>query len=371
MNNAGAWQGPEKIGPAGIVNPGSHVAASQQFGISQTDVFFIDKNGQLNVNWVVNSGAWGGPGKIGPANFAPAGCALAASQQFGIDQTDVFVIDTTGEMNVSWVLRGGAWGGPGKMVPAAAPTSGLGSNSNYFLSNCGHITGLAVTIDVTQDIKGTNGFGFQVNAYSSSQASDGAQQYCVFTIPGVPQLTAIVDNWYNKSTQVSNGNIQRELASLPNSVLPAGYKLKISLTNDASGNITGAIYQAWDNHGNSIGNTTINMLASGVKQADLAPIVAFQLDFVGDINGARTILASGAGIISYTAATNMSVLNSEPSCVDWTYSTVEAANSVYSPIYSGSSQEFCQSFRYDSTNNVIERKSPVMRKLTTAGVTKA
>lgn len=37
--------------------------------------------------------------------------------------------------------------------PVAAPSAGLGSNSNYFFdSNCQNLTGLSVTINVTQDI---------------------------------------------------------------------------------------------------------------------------------------------------------------------------------------------------------------------------
>jgi len=78
----------------------------------QTDVFVVDKNGTPNVLWVVQAGAWGGPLGIGPAGFAPAGAAVAASQQIGLNQTDVFVVDNAGQLNVSWVDNAGAWSGP-------------------------------------------------------------------------------------------------------------------------------------------------------------------------------------------------------------------------------------------------------------------
>lgn len=245
--------------------------------------------------------------------------------------------------------------------PVAAPSAGLGSNSNYFFdSNCQNLTGLSVTINVTQDITGSDGFGFQINAYSASGDFDGAQQYLIYLSPsGSPQLTAMVDNWQTTSSQLINQ--QLKLAGLPSHTLPAGYRLEISLTNDSSGNVTGAIYQAWDNNGNSIGSTTITLLSiSGVTQVDLAPIVAFQLDFVDYLNGGVTVLSSGAGTINYSASNQMTVLNTEPSCVDWNYVTVESANSAYGPLSSSASHTFTQSFNW--TAATIEKKAKVMHK---------
>ena len=82
VDGAGAWQGPEKIGLTGFANPGSSVTASQQFGINnQTDVFLVDKTGQLNVFWVDSAGVWQGPEKIGPAGFTNPGSTVTAFQQ--------------------------------------------------------------------------------------------------------------------------------------------------------------------------------------------------------------------------------------------------------------------------------------------------
>jgi hypothetical protein len=246
--------------------------------------------------------------------------------------------------------------------PVAAPGAGLGSNSNYFFdNNCQNILGLSVTINVTQDITGSDGFGFQINAYSASKDWDGAQQYLIYLSPkGSPQLTAMVDNWHTTSSQLINQ--QPKLASLSSHTLPAGYRLKISLTNDSSGNITGATYQAWDNSGNSIGTTTITLLSiSGVTQVDLAPIVAFQLNFVDYLNGGNTVLSSGAGTIYYSASNEMTALSTEPSCVDWNYVTVETANSVYGPISSSASHTFTQSFNWSSAG-AIKKQAKVMHK---------
>jgi hypothetical protein len=45
---------------------GGGVAASQQFGLTQTDVFAVNQNGQLTVSWVAGAGEWQGPLEIGP-----------------------------------------------------------------------------------------------------------------------------------------------------------------------------------------------------------------------------------------------------------------------------------------------------------------
>ena len=352
--NAGAWNGPEKIGPAGIANSGCHLTACQQFGInSQTDVFLVDKNGQLNVFWVDNAGAWNGPGKIGPAGNAAPGASVAASQQFGIsNQTDVFLIDKNGQLNVFWVDSAGVWNGPQvKGNPVAAPGSGLGSNSNYLMeSGCNTLSGVSVTMDVQQDITGSDGFGFQLNAYSAKSDYDAAQQYLIYLAPGSGggQLTCMVDNWTASNSQIIN--VQVALASLPSHTLPAGYQLKIELQNDSKNNITGAVYTAIDNHGNSIGTHTIT-----VPAADIDPIVAFQLDFVDYLNGGHTTLSSGAGNIIYSASNQMTPSSSVPSCVDWSYITVETANSAYGTMASSPAQVFTQSFGVAPAGVIISK----------------
>jgi hypothetical protein len=274
-------------------------------------------------------------------------------------------------------------GGPYAVIPA----QGLGSNSNYFLytpappvlepaepkarirvgpgapvfMSCRHLRDVSVHIIVDTDITGTNGFGFQINAYSSSGAYDGAQQYCVLLIPDntSPHLQCVVDNWHTKQQSVFE--FLEPLANLPSNTLPAGYQIIITLSNDAADNINGATFVVIDNHGHTIGNRTISL--SGQPAQDLAPIVAFQVNFVGDINGATTMLSSGAGTMTYTASQPMSVLNTEPACVDWTFKTVEAANSAYSLLPQEPSQSFTQSFGLSANGKVIHKVGQVAHKL--------
>jgi hypothetical protein len=177
VDGGAEWQGPLQIGPTGYAPAGCSLAASQQFGLTQTVVFLVNNIGQLAVFWVDGGAGWNGPGGIGPVGNAPTGACVAASQQIGLNQTDVFLVDNNGQLNVFWLDNGGAWQGPlVRGNPVAAPSAGLGSNSNYFFdSNCQNLTGLSVTINVTQDITGSDGFGFQINAYSASGDFDGAQ----------------------------------------------------------------------------------------------------------------------------------------------------------------------------------------------------
>ncbi|MHC5833783.1 MAG: hypothetical protein ACYT04_000000101740, partial [Nostoc sp.] len=87
-------------------------------GSNQTDVFLVDNNGQLNLFWVVGEGVWNGPFKLGPAGIANPGSFIAASQQFGSNQTDVFLVDNNGQLNLFWVVGEGVWNGPFKLGPA-------------------------------------------------------------------------------------------------------------------------------------------------------------------------------------------------------------------------------------------------------------
>jgi hypothetical protein len=116
VDGGGAWQGPKQIGPTGLARPQfTPITVSQQIGLNQTDIFLVDNTGQLDVFWVDGGGAWGGPEKIGaPGLFSPASF-LAASWQFGLTQTDVFAIDESGQLDVFWVDGGGAWEGPEKI----------------------------------------------------------------------------------------------------------------------------------------------------------------------------------------------------------------------------------------------------------------
>jgi hypothetical protein len=81
---------------------GAPLVACQEFGSNQTDVFTVGNAGQLGVCSVVGAGPWSQPLPLTENEFAPVGAGVAASQQFGLmpPQTDVFLVDVSGTLNV-------------------------------------------------------------------------------------------------------------------------------------------------------------------------------------------------------------------------------------------------------------------------------
>ncbi len=130
------------------------------------------------------------------------------------------------------------------------PKDGLGSNSNYILfSQCNPLTGLSVTIQVTQDIVfesasgAVNGFGFQLNAFSPLNEQSAFQQYVILLVYDFifhDQLRGAVEIFPSSGDNLIEDMF--ELISLPSTTIPAGYVLQISLQNDASNNVIAATY---------------------------------------------------------------------------------------------------------------------------------
>jgi uncharacterized membrane protein YccF (DUF307 family) len=131
VQGAGAWHSPLPISPIGLAPPGAGLAASNQFGLpNQTDVFVADKAGILKVVWVQSAGTWKAPLAMSGAGVVLPGSELAASQQFGLDQTDVFV--NAEATVVFWVHGAGTWNSL-QISPAGVPTAGAGlAASNQF-----------------------------------------------------------------------------------------------------------------------------------------------------------------------------------------------------------------------------------------------
>lgn len=271
---------------------------------------------------------------------------------------DAYPQKTSGTDNQLWEVVGGSF--PAMISQVAAPGSGLGSNSNYILyNNCNPISGLSVTIDVTENIVcksasgKTTGFGFQLNAYSPKSEKSAWQQYVMAVFE--TEIIGAVDNW-----PVSGPNIINDffnLVSTTNNEIPAGYQIQINLQNDSSKNVSGATYVVVDNTGKTVANKSLTLTSiSGVTSADLAPIVAFELNVVGPVNGESAVLSSGAGTITYTASENLTVLNAEPSCTESGYITAETANTFYNTLPANPNDAFKQSFWVSGTLPTIRKQ---------------
>jgi CubicO group peptidase (beta-lactamase class C family) len=110
----GDWSeaGVSPISNPGIALPGASVAASQHFGVAdQTDVFVIDTHGELRVFSSDASGRWtNSPPDITYTGFASPGAEIAVCQHFGTpDRTDLYVVDASGNLLVRWTQGGKLW----------------------------------------------------------------------------------------------------------------------------------------------------------------------------------------------------------------------------------------------------------------------
>ena len=135
------------------------------------------------------------------------------------------------------------------------------------------------------------------------------------------ELTGGVDNWPVSGSNIINHSFSLCPLGGANTV-PAGHRLTISLHNDANGNITGATYVVVDSAGITQASVTTQLLSiPGVTEADLAPIVAFELNLVGPDNGQSATLSSGAGTITYSGMASCSA-------------AIDGASAAYGPMCS-------------------------------------
>jgi hypothetical protein len=279
-----------------------------------------------------------------------------------------------GDQQVYYTSFDGAGWAPQQVIPGAgsgpvpAPSGGLGSSSNYILaSDCNPLIDLSVTIEVTENIVWqsasgtTEGFGFQLNAYSPPGSLCAYQQYFIYL--GDTLLKAGINNFDSDAKLLVYDVFV--LTSLPDVTLPAGYVLQISLQNDSDGNVVAATYGVFDNQGNVLANVTQDVLSvSGTTPADLAPITAFELDFVGPINAENAVLSSGAGWFAYESASPLTVLSQEPPCIDSPLGTEETANSSYSSMPAAvTSNSFIQYFNVSGAATTIRKQGTRRRSL--------
>jgi hypothetical protein len=109
LDRDGSLKEAADAGPKAITRWGAPLAASRQFGAGQTDVFFVDPEGQLKVLWRKDGAAWSGPANIGPEGFTTKLAHLAAGRLGKGDRTGVFAVDKQGALCVFRAEKNGAW----------------------------------------------------------------------------------------------------------------------------------------------------------------------------------------------------------------------------------------------------------------------
>ncbi len=253
----------------------------------------------------------------------------------------------------------------------APPPGTLAGNSNYWITaanpagNTGlPITGLNISIAVTQDLQLPQGMSIQLNGWSAPTSNVVWQQYGFSVTP--PSLGWGIENWPTAAYRAQlglpsggslnfPGSLAPKLPTVPYGagILPAGYILDILFQNDANGNITGTTYNVTDLCGNtsSIGPVEIagtSLAASGaqgtIPASALAPIYGLQLNLV-NMPGGTFIFSSGAGTITYRANEPLYVSNHQPS---WTafqgMVTGENSDIAYGELSSTPSRTIVQEF---------------------------
>ena len=295
---------------------------------------------------------------------------------------DSYPMKSSGTDNQLWQVVGGSF----PKTLSTVLDSNLGSNENYILySNCNPIFNAFVVIEVKEDIvcksvapplpslckppagasENTLGFSFQLNCYSPQNEKCAWQQYAMGfwqNSSGGFNVVNMVDNWPIKGGNLINNGFPT-MCTLPSAILPAGYQAFIGWDNNAptsgmENNVTGAYWILKDNNGNQVGRAGQTLTSiSGADSSDLAPIIAFELNIVGPVNGESAVLSSGKGFISYVSLRPaLSVLAAEPSCTETGTITCETANTFYGLMPGGSNLSFKQSFEVSTTKAMMHKE---------------
>ena len=358
---------PVTVQPLPIPVPVPHIARpvlSDATAVTATDVLpgaqvFLYVNGVFRTEAVALANTVSLP--IGAPGLAP--------QQY---------VEVTQELCGKTSLR--TDGGPGYapvQTPSPQPPGGLLGNSNYNFGNGGTLlTGISVTVDITEDVtldydsggdlssNTQTGYGFQLNCLSPTTEPTFWQQYIVVIDNNT--VNAVINNW---SPGFSSGSLQEvdlidtypgtQLRPLSGYTLPKGFIFTISLdTSNAGGtnpknNVLGVTFSGQDENGVSFSFTqqltsqTDQQTGSNVQSTDLSPVYSLGLYLVGPDNAEKATLQSGAGTITFnssemTANQGVGDLPAALGVPNW--GTLEESNAVYSEVPTGSSTTFVQTF---------------------------
>jgi hypothetical protein len=283
----------------------------------------------------------------------------------------------------SWVALGALSAGaaraaePSPVAEKASPGDALASNHNYYLYGGGQpIRGLTVTIDVTEEIFAPDGVGMQLNGYGPAGAGAMWQQYVVginHEPTGPLTIGWSIENWpskdlraklertvHLKSEDLFNVHVQdygpAPTFPAPARHVPAGYRIRWELltdANDPEGLIVGAIYSITDTKGRTYSSGPRKILdfnyhdtKARVTREALSALDAFDLNIVGTNGGRYMFIESGAGTITYEAATPMTPQFQQPKTVSGqTVVTAELSNFRYGVLDSQPAKKFVQTFR--------------------------
>ena len=217
-------------------------------------------------------------------------------------------------------------------------------NTQVQLGNngCVPLTGVKVTVAVTQDIKvasstGYKGFSMQLNANGASSGLTSSQQFWqqfVIMVGAGSSLNGVEGFTQQWSTVQKAGDIYPTnpmFMGAPSTVknalltIPAGTTFTWTLATDSHSNVESVTYSAHDNLG-----TRYTSATEYIPAADRTPIFSVTMDIVGYTNLSYTSFQTGAGTITYEA-TSLSASYDYPSCASNT-GTGESSDMGYGPL---------------------------------------
>jgi hypothetical protein len=126
----GFWEPSFGLTGPGFAPPGAPLAAVWQPLNEQLEVFTIGKEGALKEVWKAHNGRWSAPIRLTSPNFAVPCAHLAAVVQPLNNQLEVFAIDVTGTVRLTWKSQNGAFQQsvaltPPGSAPAGAPITAV------------------------------------------------------------------------------------------------------------------------------------------------------------------------------------------------------------------------------------------------------
>lgn len=244
------------------------------------------------------------------------------------------------------------------------PNGKPGSYANYILcaaaanptsTSCKSLHGVQVSIRITEPLSGAGGFSFQLNANSQGAVKPAVvwQQYAILV---GTEISFAINNWTTSELKPGGSPIVNlpasKTVSLPPQSVPTlavGYVLTIALGFDGQDNVNAVTFTVVDSGGTVHHIPPINLVPPTVATANVAPIVAFELDIVGADCGHHTQFSSGGGVITYTASTALVALDQIPPCAALGETTGETSNTVYGSLPVSQSSTFTQCFSVDTT----------------------
>ena len=274
----------------------------------------------------------------------------------------------------------GAGGGAGAGGALAPPPAHFVSNHNYTMcAATPEIRGLKVTVHVEEDIVAPTGMSFQLNVHSPKASDCYWQQYMLRVMPVAGkglQIGWSIENWGTKAfvdqliganamtcrpSSLVGGSCENQpvvnegddafatYASVANDTIPAGYKLRFELVDDASGKVNAVKFTVTPKGGKDTTSGALLLTSYPLFRATnknkhapdtvLAANAGFQMEIVGFNKGASTVMSSGKGKIVYEATTPL-----HPVGDFGEVQTAESSNLVYAELPAAPNKKVVQKF---------------------------